>query len=378
MSARRMTVTTAVSPAFGQLRCDMDMQALLRAYEALKPAPPDRRTDPAVARLRPGLPEAVRVLRQERPDLQGATAAPQPGCREIRVPGAAGMLRGLVFTPDGPGPFPLVLFFHGGGWVVGSVDAAGDSARGIASHAQAVVVSVDYRLAPEHRFPAAWDDALAAYRWVLENAGSLRGDGKRIALAGEDAGGTLALATAMRAHELGLPMPAHVLAVSPVAQTSTNTPSYLENAVARPLGRSTMDWYFDKLVASRAELHDPRLQLIDAQLAGMPPVTLVTARIDPLRSDAQRLADALQKAGVPVQWREFQGVTHGFFGAAAVVARAREAQAFAGARLAGALAAPVPEVRWATRLAAAVLQLLPATQAARAVPLGVGMNEEPS
>lgn len=291
------------------------------------------------------------------------------------------MLRGLVFTPDGPGPFPLVLYFHGGGGVLGSVDAAEESARGIASQAQAVVVSVDYRLAPEHRFPAAWDDALAAFRWVLEYAGSLHGDASRIALAGEDAGGTLALATALRAHELGLPAPAHVLAVSPITQTSTNTPSYLENAVARPLGRSTMAWFFDKLVASRNDLHDPRLQLIDAHLAGMPPVTLITARIDPLRSDAQRLADALQKAGVPVAWREFQGVTHGFFGAAAVVARAREAQGFAGARLAEALAAPVPVPGWTARtarLAAAILQLLPGTRTEPVMPVGVAMNEEPS
>lgn len=365
MAERRMTVTTAVSPAFGQLRCDQDMQALLQTFESLRPAVPDRRTNPAVLRLRPGIAEAVRLLRQQRPALQSPVTVPEPDCHDIRVPGADGMLRARVFTPPGTGPSPLVLFFHGGGWVTGSIDAADDGARGIAARAGAVVVSMDYRLAPEHRFPAAWEDALAAYRWVLDNAGSLRGDCSRIALAGEEAGGTLALATSLRARDAGLHVPAHVLAISPVTQTSTNTPSYLENAVTRPLGRGTMAWYFDKLVARRDELQDPRLQLIDADLTGMPPVTLVTARMDPLRTDAQRLMDALVRVGVPVQWREFQGVTHGFFGAAAVVAKAREAQAYAGSRLADALAAPVPAMGWsarAGRLADAILQLLPAAQ----------------
>jgi acetyl esterase/lipase len=178
---------------------------------------------------------------------------------------------------------------------------------------------------------------------VLQNAPCIQGDGSRVALAGEGAGGNLALATAIAARDKGLPLPRHLLAISPVAQTGTNTHSYLENAVASPFGRNAMVWCFERLVTRREQLKDRRLQLVDAELAGLPPVTLLTARIDPLRSDAQKLREALASAHVPVEWRDFEGVTNGFFNAIEVVERAREAHAYVGERLALALAEPEPE-----------------------------------
>ena len=208
-------------------------------------------------------------------------------------------------------------------------------ARGIAKQAQAIVVSVDYRRAPEHRFPAAWDDALAAYRWALENAASINGIPSKVALAGESAGGNLALATAIAARDAGLQQPAHVVSNYPVTQTSVNTESYLENAIAKPLDRAMVEWFVDKLINSKEDLKDPRLQLIDADLRGLPPVTLINARIDPLRSDGAKMEDALEDANVPVERREYEGVTHEFFGTAAVVQKARDAQQFAGERLRG-------------------------------------------
>jgi acetyl esterase len=186
---------------------------------------------------------------------------------------------------------------------------------------------------PEHKFPAAWDDALAACKWALAKAASVGGDPKRVALAGESAGGNLALATAIAARDAKLQAPAHVLAVYLVTQTSLNTESYLENAIAKPLTRAMVKWFVDHLVNGPADLKDPRLQLIDADLAGLAPVTLINARIDPLHSDGAKMESALKTAKVPVERRDYIGMTHEFFGAAAVVQKAAQAQACAGQRL---------------------------------------------
>jgi acetyl esterase/lipase len=233
----------------------------------------------------------------------------------------------------GAGPWPVILYFHGGGWVIADRKVYDGGARGLAAAAQAIVVSVDYRQAPEHRFPAAWDDALAAWRYVTANASQWNGNPRLVALAGESAGGNLALATAIAARDAGGVTPLHVLAVYPVTQTSLNTESYLENALALPLNRAMVAWFVDKLITSDDDLKDPRLQLIDANLRGLPPVTLINARIDPLRSDGAKMEDALREAQVDVARRDFEGVTHEFFGCGAVVAKAREAQAYAAERL---------------------------------------------
>ncbi|RYG07202.1 MAG: alpha/beta hydrolase, partial [Burkholderiales bacterium] len=252
---------------------------------------------------------------------------------DISVAGAAGPLPARVYTPEGSGPFPVVVYFHGGGWVIADKDVYDGGARGICKQARAIVVSVDYRQAPEHKFPAAWDDALAAYQWVVANASTFGGDPSRIALAGESAGGNLAVATAVAARDAGLQQPAHVLSVYPVAQTSLNTESYIENAIAKPLNRAMVEWFVDKLIRSEDDLKDTRLQLIDADLRGLPPVTIINARLDPLRSDGAKLEDALQKANVPVERKSYEGVAHEFFGAAAVLQKAKDAQAYAGERL---------------------------------------------
>ncbi len=233
----------------------------------------------------------------------------------------------------------MILYFHGGGWVIADKEVYDAGARGLAAESNAIVVSVDYRQAPEHKFPAAWDDALAAYRWLTKNASFIGGDPARLALAGESAGGNLAVATAIAARDAGLAAPRHVLAVYPVAQTSLNTESYLENAIAKPLNRAMVQWFVEHLIRSEADLKDTRLQLIEADLAGLPPVTIINARLDPLRSDGAKLEDALRDAGVPVERRDYEGVPHEFFGAAAVLHKAKQAQAYAGQRLSAALAA---------------------------------------
>ena len=327
-------IADALGKAIGAIRADDDMKAVLDQLGQLT----DKHIedlDPAAARREPTPADAVKALLQSRgQSTDPATLVPGITSRDSTITGAGGALAVRIYTPVGAGPFPLVVYFHGGGWVIADKDVYDGGARGLAKEANAVVVSVDYRRSPENKFPAAWDDAFAAYRWVAENAQQLGGDPRRIALAGESAGGNLALATAIAVRDAGLAQqPCHVLAVYPVTQTSVNTESYLENAIAKPLNRAMVEWFVDKLINSKDDLKDTRLQLIDANLSGLPGVTLINANIDPLRNDGAKMEDALRKARVPVERRNYDGVTHEFFGMAAVVAKAREAQSWAGDRL---------------------------------------------
>jgi acetyl esterase len=333
-SGKPNPVINAVSNTAAKLRADDDQVALVEVYDSLNPLAIEK-LDYEEARRNPTVADAVRTLLER----QGRSTDPEllvPGVRshDITVEGAEGPLPARVFTPTGTGPFPVVVYFHGGGWVLADKDVYDAGARGLSAAAQAVVLSVDYRRAPERKFPAAWDDALAAYRWTLAHAPSIGGDPDRVALAGESAGGNLALATAIAARDEQLQPPVHVLAVYPVTQTSLHTESYIENAIAKPLNRSMMQWFFEHVTENDDDLLDTRLQLINADLEGLPPVTLITARLDPLRRDGALMESALKAAGVEVELREYEGVGHEFFGAAAVLEKARQAQQFAGERLA--------------------------------------------
>lgn len=332
-SDRPNPVVNAVSNAVAAIRADDDMLQLAKCHASLGPKAIEK-LSPEEARRQPTPADAVMaLLRQQGRSTRPEDLVPGVSSRDTLVGGAAGDLPARIYTPEGTGPFPVILYFHGGGWVIADRTVYDGGARGLSKEANAIVVSVDYRQAPEHKFPAAWDDALAAYRWVLDNARSLGADPGLIALAGESAGGNLAVATAIAARDAGLPSPCHVVSVYPVAQTSMNTESYIENAIAKPLNRAMIAWFADKLVRSEDALKDPRFSLVDARLEGLPPVTIINARIDPLRSDGAKLEHALRAAGVPVERRVYEGVAHEFFGAAAVLDKARQAQGYAGERL---------------------------------------------
>ena len=319
---------------------DADMQRVLDAHAALGPKPIETLT-PAEARRQPTPADAVnRTLRADGRDTTPAALVPGVTSREVMIAGAAGRQRALVYTPTGTGPFPVIVYFHGGGWVIGSPEVYDGGARGLAKAANAIVVNVDYRLAPEHKFPAQHDDALAAYRWAVQNAASIGGDPKRVALAGESAGGNLALATAIGARDGRLQMPTHVLSVYPIAQADTMTESYVQHANAKPLNRAMMGWFARHTARTPADLRDPRISLVEARLQDLPPVTIITAEMDPLRTDGEMLERALASAGVAVERRNFEGVAHEFFGMAATVADAKAAQEYAGRRLQQAFAAP--------------------------------------
>ncbi|MBA2458833.1 MAG: alpha/beta hydrolase [Gemmatimonadales bacterium] len=300
------------------------MQAVLDAYAGLRPRPLHILT-PEEARAQPSHTDAFKqVLLSQGRDTAGPALVPGVQSTDATIPGPAGELPVRIYTPEGTGPFPVVVYFHGGGWVIANRVVYDLGARGLAQQAGAVVVSVDYRLAPESKFPAQHEDAFAAYQWALTSAADVNGDPTRVALAGESAGGNLAVATAIAARDAGLQLPAHVLSVYPIAQPDTTTRAYLENANARPLNRPAIPWFAGHTFSTPA----------GANLAGLPGVTIVNAEIDPLRTDGELLEQALRAAGVAVERRLFEGATHEFFGMAAAVADAQEAQTYAGQRLA--------------------------------------------
>ena len=310
---------------------DADMLKVLTAYQAFG-AKPVAGLSVDKARAQPTAGDAANTVAQ-----QMGLSAKMPLARvtDIQIQGAAGPIAARVYDPQAAqGPAPVVLYFHGGGWVTGTLDTYDASDRALASGTGAIVVSVAYRLAPEAKFPAAQDDADASYGWLLKNAARIGSDPKRIAIAGESAGGNLAIDTAIWARDKGMPAPVHELLVYPVVGTDLNTPSYNETARAVPLNRAAIEWYVANTTNGPADLKDPRLNVIvSADLHGLPPTTIVSAQIDPLRSEGEALAHKLQGLGVQVEQRTFPGVTHEFFGMGAVVAQARQAEDFAAMRL---------------------------------------------
>ena len=322
-----------------QYTADADIQAVLDELALLGGKPIETLT-PAQARQQPTPADAVMsLLRKRGEDTSPAALVPAVTSVDRQISGAASKLAARLYTPAGAGPFPVVVYFHGGGWVIGDKQVYDGSARGLSKQAQAIVLSVDYRLAPETKFPAAWDDALAAYTWVATNAASIDGDPKRLALAGESASGNLAVATAVAARDAGVQAPKRVLAVYPVGQTgSLATASYQDSETAKPLNKAMIEWFIDKLLTEPEQKADPRLEIFHAKLTGLAPMTIIGAQIGSLREYGALLEAALKKAGVSVQRRIYTGVTHEFFGMAAAVKRSERAQQEGGQALQASLA----------------------------------------
>ncbi len=309
-----------------------DMLAVLTAQAGLGAKPTEDLT-PAQARANPSVADAVLKVEQQR----GMSTAPMPAMvQDIQVQGAAGLLPARVYRPAAAatGPLPVILYFHGGGWVISTIDTYDSSARALANGAGAIVVSVEYRKGPEDRFPAAHDDAIAAYRFVLEHTEPLGGDPRRIAVAGESAGGNMAFDVSLAARDQKLPMPVHELLVYPVASTDLTLPSVQENARAKPLGKATLQWFVKYYGRGPEDTADTRLNLLGvANLQGLPPTTIILAQIDPLRSGGEMLGERLKAVGVPTETRLYPGVTHEFFGTGAVVPEGKAAVDFASERL---------------------------------------------
>lgn len=246
------------------------------------------------------------------------------------IPVSGGQIHVRIYTPKtGKDTYPVIVYYHGGGWVIAGIDTYNASAQGLANQAEAVVVSVAYRQAPEHKFPAAHNDSYAAYEWVVKNAASIKGDPKKVAVVGESAGGNLACAVSMMARDKGFQLPIHQVLVYPIAGYNFNTPSYQESDSTKPLSSGLMKWFFDKYLRSPADGRNPMISLVTANLKGLPPTTIIAAQYDPLRSEGEMLADNLKKAGVAVDRKIYNGTAHEFFGMAAIVPEAKDAQASA-------------------------------------------------
>ncbi|RZK83389.1 MAG: alpha/beta hydrolase, partial [Pedobacter sp.] len=247
---------------------------------------------------------------------------------------AGGKIHLRIYTPKaGKGPYPVIVYYHGGGFVIANLDVYNASAQGLAEQVDAVVVSVAYRLAPENKFPTAHNDAFAAYEWVIKNAASLKGDPAKIAVVGESAGGNLAANVSIMARDKNIMVPLHQVLVYPIAQANMNTESYKLYANAKPLNKAMMTWFTEKYLTTMVEAQNPKISLVNAKLKGLPATTIITAEIDPLHDDGTMLANKLSDAGVKVNSRNYEGVTHEFFGMAAIIPEAKAAQAYAAEQL---------------------------------------------
>lgn len=262
--------------------------------------------------------------------------------RELRVPGPGGELRLCVYLPKRTlrqrakaaiGALdehdPVLAWFHGGGLGLADLDSDDALPRGLANRTQAIVVAVDHRAAPEHPFPAAHEDALAAVRWLMSHATEFGGDPERVAVGGEGVGATLATATCISLCENEEPLPVFQLLVSPLTDLSTDEwESYSENAAAEPLGTAVVDWFRRHAVPDGVPVADVRLSPNQAPreiLRGLPPAMVVVAELDPLRDQGRAYAERLRLAGVPTQLADYPGVPHAFVEMLAVSETARAA-----------------------------------------------------
>lgn len=256
------------------------------------------------------------------------------------IPGPAGDIPVRVYRPDAPGPLGVLVYYHGGGWCIGDLETHDEVCRTLADRAGVVVVAVDYRLGPEHRFPAAVEDAIAAGEWVAANAAELGGDPQRLAVGGDSAGGNLATVVALHARDAGtIPGLRFQLLVYPsVDMRFSGYPSMTENAEGYLLTRQGMDWFREHYLSDPSDVEDWRASPItDQRHDGLPPALILTAEFDPLRDEGAAYAETLRSAGVEVTHTNYDGMVHIFFQLGPLVSGGRRAVDEAAAALAVAI-----------------------------------------
>jgi acetyl esterase len=280
------------------------------------------------------------LMRQGFAALLRESDEPEPVAKveDTVFPGPAGAIPVRVYRPETVGTLPLLVYFHGGGFVICDLETHDGVCRQLANRARCVVVSVDYRLAPEARFPAGLEDCYAATRYAADHAAELGVDPDRIAVAGDSAGGNLATVVSLMARARGGPSLRHQLLVYPVTNHDFDTSSYHENAEGYLLTRAMMQWFWGHYLEEPGLGDNPWASpLREPDLAGLPPATVLTAEYDPLRDEGEAYAARLREAGVPTTLTRYDGMIHGFFGMTAAIDKAREAMEEAAAALRGAL-----------------------------------------
>jgi acetyl esterase len=260
-------------------------------------------------------------------DLQG----PGPEVASVAhrfIPGPTADLPVRIYTPEGDGPFPAIVYYHGSGWVVLNIEVCDATLRALANDTGCVVVAVNYQKAPEHKFPVPFNDAWAGLTWTAGHAEELNVDPARIAVGGDSAGGNLAAAVAIKARDEGGPALAFQLLIYPATEHDVDKPSALQNAEGYLLQRESMRWFWAHYLDGATDTPDWRASPLRARsLAGLPPALVVTADFDPLRDDGRLYADRLRAEGVDVTYTNYEGMVHGFYWMAAVVDRTRDLHA---------------------------------------------------
>ena len=293
---------------------DPQMKAILDKAAAAG-APPFHAMTPAQAR------EFLR----KRPPM--GVPEPVAHIEDRRIPGPASEIPIRIYRPAADTPLPAVVFFHGGGWVVGDLDTHDAVCRVLSNAARCVVVSVDYRLAPEHRFPAGPDDCYAATIWTANNAAAIGVDPSRLAVAGTSAGATLATVVAMMARDRRGPRLACQVLWYPATDAAMDTPSHRDYATGNYyfLSCADMEWFWNYYLSSERDRANPYCcPGVAKNLSGLPPALIVTAEYDPLRDEAEEYAARLKRASVSVKCTRYEGVTHGFTGMAPILDKGRE------------------------------------------------------
>lgn len=273
-------------------------------------------------------PEETRVERlQEARIVAHRPPIPMAAIEPVVIPGPAGTLDARLYAPTASDePAPLLVYFHGGGWVIGDLDTHDDPCRFLAARSNVRILSVDYRLAPEHPFPAAAEDAFAAYEWAATNAGRLAVDPGRIGVGGDSAGANLAAAACLMAREVGLASPAMQLLIYPVTETAGTARSRQTFGEGFMLTRADMDWFEGHYLPPGVDRDDPRVALLNASdPSGLPPAYIATAGFDPLRDEGEAYAERLREAGVQVALRRHPGLVHTFLNLTAICPTARAA-----------------------------------------------------
>lgn len=245
--------------------------------------------------------------------LKPEDVVPVASVENTRIDGAAGPMKARIYRPEGAGPFPTVCYFHGGGYVIGDLDTHDNMCRDLCRGARAVVVSVDYRLAPEHPFPAGIEDAIAGARWVMSHARELGGT-DIVGIAGDSAGGNFSAVVAQQLRDAPKPLAAQLLIYPAVDHLEAGHASIEENARGYLLELETMKWFYNHYAGDGKDMSDPRIAPLQAKdLAGLPPAVIVTAEFDPLRDEGEAYGRALQAAGVQADVIRGDGMIHAFF-----------------------------------------------------------------
>ncbi len=305
-------------PALDGLELASDIQVLLRLAQLAGSRSLTHGGDPA----------RVRAERRTEAAVTAGPPIPMARVEDLEMPEPAGTIPARLYVPEGGGPAarPLLVYYHGGGWVIGDLDTHDGVCRFLAANSDALVLSVEYRLAPEHPFPAAVEDAHAAFVWAAEQAAELGADPARIAVGGDSAGGNLAAVTSVLARDAGGPQPAMQLLIYPATDAADIYPSRQLFAEGFLLTKADMDWFERLYLPEPGSAADPRVSVLRTEdLSGLPPAYVVTAGFDPLRDEGEAYAERMREAGVPVALRCHPKLVHSFANLTAVSRTARAA-----------------------------------------------------